>query len=296
MADATQQRQDEARELLRGAVDLHVHTSPDVFKRKSTDIETVAAARDAGLGAMILKSHHTLTADRAATAREVTGFPTFGGLVLNHYVGGLNYQALETALLMGAKEVWMPTVSSKKFLSRPRGGHLGEAAKGLPEGLGIFQDGDGAIRPEIEPLLELIAKHDVVLGTGHLDPVESIALVKAARAAGISRILVTHPQAHFLEMSRAQMRELADLGATLEMDYVVYTQLQSDPVPIAEFAGLIREIGADRCVLSTDGGQPGNPPPLQMYQEMIAGLLGEGITPAEIRRMAVENPSALLNL
>lgn len=92
------------------------------------------------------------------------------------------------------------------------------------------------------------------------------------------------------------MHELADLGAILEMDHVVCTQLQAQPVPIAEFAGLIREIGMDRRVLSTDGGQPGNPPPVDMDVEMVASLLAEGITPAEIRRMAVETSSALLNL
>lgn len=80
------------------------------------------------------------------------------------------------------------------------------------------------------------------------------------------------------------------------MDYVVCTKLQSDPVPPAEFAGLIREIGAHRRVLSTDGGQPGNPPPVEMYLEMISDLLAEGITPAEIRQMSVETPAALLNL
>ena len=293
VADAAQHR-DEARELLRGAVDLHVHTSPDVFKRKSSDFEAVAAAREAGLGAMILKSHHTLTADRAQVVRDATGFPVFGGLVLNHYVGGFNLAALETALQMGAKQIWMPTVSSRQFLSRPQSGHLGEAAKSLPEGLSIFEDGN--LHPTVERLLEAIARYDIILGTGHLSPAESISLVKAAREAGIRRILVTHPQAHFLDMTREQMHQLADLGAILEMDYVVCTQILSEPISTAEFAGLIREIGPHRCALSTDSGQPGNPPPVEMYLDMISHLLTEGITPAEIRQMSVETPAALLNL
>jgi len=48
---------DESKDLLKGAVDIHVHTSPDVFDRKLDDMEAVEQAQKAGLKGLVLKNH-----------------------------------------------------------------------------------------------------------------------------------------------------------------------------------------------------------------------------------------------
>src|SRR5688500_18689373 len=98
---------------LTGAIDLHLHSAPDVRPRKLDDLAVARAAAARGIRAILLKSHVTLTADRAYLVEQVVpGIRVFGGLALNHAVGGINPVAVETALRMGAAEIWMPTLSS----------------------------------------------------------------------------------------------------------------------------------------------------------------------------------------
>ncbi|MBP1719669.1 MAG: hypothetical protein H6Q43_3107, partial [Deltaproteobacteria bacterium] len=86
-----------AKELLKGAVDFHIHTGPDIYPRLVNDIEVARQAKKAGMRAVLIKSHATITADRAQMSRFVTGFSVFGGVALNWHVGGLNKYAVECA-------------------------------------------------------------------------------------------------------------------------------------------------------------------------------------------------------
>src|SRR5688500_3275177 len=99
---------------LTGAIDLHLHTAPDVVPRKLDDVEAARQAAARGMRAILLKSHATLTAGRAELVeRLVPDIRVFGGLALNDAVGGLNPAAVEAALKLGAVEIWMPTLSAK---------------------------------------------------------------------------------------------------------------------------------------------------------------------------------------
>ena len=105
--------------LLNDVIDIHIHTSPDVNPRRLNDYEAANAASKAGMKAIVIKSHHAMTADRAALVNElVEGIQIFGGLALNYAAGGLNPQAVETALRLGAKLIWMPTLDAKHFRSQ----------------------------------------------------------------------------------------------------------------------------------------------------------------------------------
>ncbi len=79
---------------LEGAIDFHVHSGPDSFTRSTTDIEIAHIAKSRGMGALVLKNHFTMTADRAWLAERVTGQRCYGGIVLNRAVGGLNAEAI----------------------------------------------------------------------------------------------------------------------------------------------------------------------------------------------------------
>ena len=57
----------------------------------------------------------------------------FGGIVLNNSVGGLNCNAIDAAIAMGAKIVWMPTVSAKNHMDHHKGGFLGAGSMSVPE-------------------------------------------------------------------------------------------------------------------------------------------------------------------
>ena len=145
--------------------------------------------------AILIKSHWTLTADRAAIAEKVVGgIRVFGGLALNTTVGWLNPRAVEVALQMGAAQIWMPTLD----LAGP-GGYRRPGP--------IILHKDGTVRPEVFEILDLIRDADAILGSGHLAVSETIKLVLLARERGVRKILVTHPEAHFIEMPIAVQQE-----------------------------------------------------------------------------------------
>src|ERR671914_3088224 len=104
---------DRARELVRGAFDLHVHISPDVVERRIDDVALARRFEEVGLAGFVLKSHYLSTAERAAVVRGVVpGVTALGAIVLNRAVGGMNALAVEIAAREGARVVWMPTVDS----------------------------------------------------------------------------------------------------------------------------------------------------------------------------------------
>lgn len=283
-------------ELLRGSIDTHMHTGPDLFPRSVTDLEAAVQAREAGMAAILIKSHHTLTADRAALATSLSGLPVFGGLTLNYFVGGFNRRAVKAAIRFGARQIWMPTISSRHYLRGVRSVPMFEPE--LPPDLGglTIWDDNGEVLPEVAGILELMARHDVILGSGHLSVPEIKALVRVARQVGVDRILITHPQADFVGMTIADMKELAAQGAILEHHYVVLTSVLSNPCAPEEVARAIKEVGAEHCIMATDGGQQVNPVPVQMMRSFVREMLAQGVTAREIHTMIHDNPRRILKL
>src|SRR5690242_21418154 len=104
---------DAARELVRGAFDLHVHVDPDVIPRRIDDVSLARRFAEVGLAGFCLKSHYTSTAERARVVSGVVPeVRVLGAIALNRAVGGVNPLAVEIAAREGARIVWLPTVDS----------------------------------------------------------------------------------------------------------------------------------------------------------------------------------------
>src|SRR5574341_612391 len=265
---------------------MHIHSAPDVQARYSDDIEIARQAEGAEMRAILLKSHVTLTADRATIARKlVDRLHVFGGLALNAPVGGLNPAAVEVAAKMGAKEIWMPTRDAA-YVHRQ---------EGRPGGISLLSD-SGELLPEVYEILELIKQADMILGTGHISPAETQTLARLAIKLGLRKILVTHPESAFIRMPVEQQVSLAKDGVYFERCYVDTTPLLRSTVSPVEIAAIIRTVGVASTVLSTDFGQVANPPPVEGMRHYLSALASAGFTPSEIRRMAGENPAGLLDL
>lgn len=279
-----------------GAVDLHVHSAPDVYARKMDDIALAREARDRGMRALLLKSHHTLTADRAQiAASQAPGIAVFGGLALNQTVGGLNPVAVETAVAFGAKQIWMPTLHAAHCLEVAEHEMFVRERKMGRKGIRVA-DGDGRLAPDLLPILEIVRDAEIILGTGHIAPEESLALLEKARDMGMTKLLVTHPLMSFTRFSRDQMRLAVKLGGVLEFDRLECIPSWKNAVDPAETAAAIREVGAENCVMGSDGGQASNPRPPQMLEDFAEALSGEGLTREELRRMMVDTPARLLDI
>jgi hypothetical protein len=277
---------DSGAELLHDAVDIHIHTAPDIFARNVTAESAARQAKAAGMAAIVVKSHSTDTSARAQLASEAVDFPVFGGVALNHPVGGINHHAVIESARQGGRLVWMPTIGARHF--RRLAGGAPMLASVIPAdepGLTVLDGGNltaAALR-----VLDAVAEADLTLASGHLAPAETIALFEAARARGIERLIVTHPHVPFVAMSVPEMKALADLGAYLEL---------TDHQPIAERVEVIRAIGVEHCLLSTDGGTVEEPTPVERLRSSVLGLAAAGFSEAEIRYLASSVPLYLVGL
>ncbi len=292
---------DLARELLRGAVDLHIHAAPDIVPRRLDDLALARAAREAGMGAIVLKSHHMLTADRAQITQTL--FPelrVFGGLALNlPACGGLNPEAVKVAIRMGARIVWLPTLSAVNHIEKTRtrvSGNLGVMSQGFAPQLAVVVGSDGRVVPALGEILTLIAQADIILATGHLSVAEIKPVVEAATAAGVQKILVNHPDLWLIGMSVEEQRELAAKGAVMELCVRSVTAPGHGDASVQSLADQIRAVGARHVVMATDYGQVDSPPAPEGMRWYIEQMLKLGIPAADIVCMTRTTPSRLLGL
>ena len=288
-----------ARELVRGAYDPHVHVAPDFAPRRITDLELAQRCLDLGLAGFGLKSHYTATAERAAVvSAAVPGIRALGTITLNHSVGGLNATAVEVAARQGARIVWLPTVSSENEFGEveeadPDGNvpvwvrfELDLRAAGVrPRPVPVI-DSAGAPLPELLDVLAVVARHDLVLATGHLSRDEIVTVVDAAVAAGVRTIVVTHPEFPSQRISPVDQQALAERGALMER---ALTTAYTGKCTWDEVFAATRAVGARHTVWGSDLGQRFNPPVEDGLAIMADRFLEAGFSEEEVRIMAVEN-------
>jgi hypothetical protein len=282
-----------------GVIDMHVHSHPDVFGRSMDDIDVATLAKSRGMRGILLKNHISETASRAALVmRVVPGIEVFGGIVLNNAVGGINPDAVEWMhRIYGGRGrvVWLPTFESDK--------HVKTFSK--PDATGLMVAPGGQVTPQMEAILKIVARENLLLATGHVHPEEILAVVKRGRELGVKNIIVTHGLTNVPGLSMAQAKEITALGAVIE---ICYLQFQAGPnAPLAflthwtqigakHVAQAVKELGARSLVLSSDLGQSANITHPDGLEAAIGAMKREGISDADIDTMMRKNPARLLGL
>lgn len=272
---------------LKGVVDIHAHSDPDSIPRSIDAIDLAKLARDRGMRCLLLKNHYEPTASLAYTARKVVpGIELYGGIALNRSVGGINIAAVERmAQTKGqyGRVVWMPTFDAENQV---------KVSKEQRPFVSISRN--GALLPEVKQILAFIAKQKLSLATGHSSPAEVALLIKEARRAGISRIVVTHGSLSPVSMTVEQMKAVAGTNTWIEFPY--HALVPPDSVEPKAYARTIRAVGPEHVIISSDLGQAGNvahPDGLVTYFKM---LRSNGFSDAEIDRMSKVNPARFLGL
>nr|WP_299979896.1 DUF6282 family protein [Desulfobacula sp.] len=290
-----------------GACDLHVHAGPDVVRRQHDLIEVAEEASAAGMKALAFKDHNTTTADRVKLVGKFVrdDLILIGGIVLNYAVGGFNPEAVEKALLLGAKIVWMPSMDSSLTIEKVHVTRetpwllpfvkLHEPQKGLTV-LNEWPCGSN-IKPEVKQILKLIAENDAVLDTSHLSAYECAMLIDEALSIGVKKIIVTHPNCSVNRMTIAEQKELVAKNDNIYTSYAFLPCMplfdRQHPKEIAKMMGAV---GFDRCLIFSDFGQIVNPSPVEGYAMFIANLLAVGVSEKDLRKVASKNPARLLGL
>jgi hypothetical protein len=205
--------------LISGVADLHVHGAPSLVERHGFDHEVLGAHGSVGVDFAVLKAHEGSTVERAVLASQreaAAGVEVVGGIVLNSPVGGANPDAVEVAARLGGRVVWMPTVSAPAHIASASSPEL-SVHRTLAFRQVEVLDGDGALLPGWQDVLDVVAAHDLVLASGHLTCREALVIFARAKEVGVTRMLLNHPRMPFLQWDDAAAPEFADLGVVLEL-------------------------------------------------------------------------------
>jgi hypothetical protein len=280
-----------------GLFDTHFHSGPDVFGRALDDEQGAQLYKDHGMEGLVLKNHMVPTADRAWFVRKhLAGIKVFGGIALNAAVGGINPDAVQWMWRMQGgygRSVWFPTIDSD---------HHVKHFKDAPEGIKVLGP-DGQVLPAVRAVLKICTEQKLVVNTGHLSPTEALAVIAAARDRGVERIIVTHCQFEVVNLSLDQMKQVAAMGAKLELCAAGPLMGPQAHLPwmrawrqvrIQESVEAIQMIGPQHFVFGTDLGQSGNPTHADGLQMYVSELMANGISKAQIQQIGREVPGSLL--
>lgn len=284
-------------ELIADAIDLHAHVYPEIslsYQGRVTDRQWAEAAQNLGMGGFVMKSHIWPTMERAYLLK--TQFPNlriYGSITLNSNVGGLSPWTVESAVQLGAKVLWFPTWGASFDRQHHEGKYfrrfLPPLSKLSPE-KGIYLiDSAGQLKNEVKEILKIAQAADLVVGTGHISPAESLKIAEYCAKIGFGQMVFTHPIS--LGASNQEIEQLADLGCYIELTYL-HVLLQV--VKISQVLEIIREVGYQKCLLTTDAFFSWTPPAPEMLRMYLGFLHFHGLEPDVIRQMVCENPRKLL--
>jgi hypothetical protein len=282
--------------LMSGSIDMHIHFVPDsLVERRQNAFQLAQSAREAGIAGIVLKSREYMTVPIALLVNElVPDISVFGSLTLDNPVGGLNPAAVLVAARMGAKVVWMPTVTAANSKAKYER-MIGKRLEGPEQSI---LDQEGSLLPQVREIIQIVKEYDIVLGSGHLAPREIFTLVEETKAAGFSKMVITHPLQDVnneLSLSADDIGQLAQSGCFIEHCFwaCMPSGLRQDPKTIVES---VKATGVDHCIMTTDLGQWYNPTAPEGMRAFIATMLQNGLDEDEIEVMVKRNPSKLLGL
>jgi hypothetical protein len=286
-------------ELIKGCIDLHVHSGPGVQPRPLDHVEAARQCIASGMRGLIVKDHYFTTCNQVYFINKYilkdAPISIFGGLVLNNASGGLNPKAVATAIEYGAKIIWMPTLSAKNHIEYHKTGksiHSEHKRTEVEEVPLTVLDDKGILLPQVVQICQLIAKADIILATGHLNINEINPLVDEAIKQGVKKILINHPE-FIVGASIEDMITLASKGVFIEHSY---TLMYSKKMTNDRLFEMIRKVGAERTIIASDMGQVGRPLPVDGLKKFIQDMLLTGLKDEEINLVLRVNPSNLLNL
>jgi hypothetical protein len=198
-----------------GIVDFHVHSGPSILPRRSEDPETVQLATSAGVEWLVLKAHEGSSAERA----QLAGGHVVGGVVLNSTVGGANPDAVMVAAALGARVVWLPTISAEAHQLAV----VGDDALAVHRQLAfrtVPMLRDGALAEEWYDVFDVVAEHDLVLASGHIPVPDVVEVFRLAAERGVRRFVINHPLFSFMGWDSELAATLLSLGVHLEVGCV----------------------------------------------------------------------------
>lgn len=291
-------------ELLVGAVDLHCHSGPAAMPRILDHYDAMQDADEAQFKAIVYKDHFYGGMAHAQILEKLfpdSGVKLFSGIVLNNATGGINPYAVNAAIRIGAKIIWMPTLSAANHIKKNE-----TSAKNFPKTSGKMLkpiplsvlDEQGNLTDDALMILDLIAEADIILAGGHLHVTEIIPLFEEAKKRGVKKLLVNHPT-FLIGVDEQQMQHLTSLGVYMEHSLCMFIEnFKRGKATYSpdEILRLINVAGVDRTLFCSDLGLQNAPPPVDGYRLFVQELLRLQLPDADIRKLISANGATLLGL
>jgi len=177
--------------------------------------------------------------------------------------------------------VWMPAGDTEKEVRESKN----------PNGPFVAVSRNGELLPEVKQIILIIAKHGLVVASGHILPEDALMVFREAKRQGVQHMIATHAFDLAGKMTVDQMKEAAKLGAWIEFDF--RNTLEGGRMDA------IRQVGPEHCFLSEfwtklDG-------PREYAGAAGVGAFAEtmrshGFSDRELEMMFKENPAKALGL
>ena len=292
-------------QILRGAIDNHIHCCPHINRRSTNIFEVVRFAEKHKMYAIGLMDNFSNTSGYASMIKKI--FPklklkVFGGLIMEPPSGGVNLENVKISLNYsyfkndGAKFISFPTHHTR---------HVAKIEKRNKNYIkNCFYIPRNGPTKETLNILNLIAKKNIVLNTGHLSGIETVSLVKAAKSKGVKKILV--PSNTFnLDI----IQKLKKFNVKFEFSYFFISRATN--VPLTHVDGekhkiqgtdenflkvLIKTADPKNVILSSDCGVSVLPKPHIGFLTFIDKIRKLGFSKNEINYMIKINSKKLFNL
>lgn len=295
------EREAEIAELLVGAVDLHCHSGPAVFPRLLDHYEAMMEASAAGFSALVYKDHFypgMAHAKLLETLYPDTGVSLYSGVALNNASGGINPYAVDHAVKLGGKIVWMPTFAAANHIDKSahETKNYPKSDKPMlpPKPLTVL-DENGRLTKETNEVLDVIAAGDIILASGHLSVEELKVLFPEAKRRGVRKMMINHPT-YVIGCTDDDIRELSRIGAYMEHSICMFIPNERGPAKwdATELMRLVDLAGVEMTILGSDLGLIRMPRPVDGYRAIINDLLDLQVPDSSIRKLTSTNAGGLL--
>lgn len=290
--------------LLVGAIDPHVHSGPSIAPRAIDHVELLRQYSAAGFAAVVTKDHDYSSVMTAALIRQ--NFPDmktkiYASIVLNNVIGGFNPYAVEHTAAMGGKIVWLPTLAAENHLrwqeTQAKWMHPASTDKIRPAvGIPVLNSDKKTVRDDVKDVLDVVARNDMVLASGHLHISETWLVFEEAKRRGVKRLVLTHPE-DIVDASMNDVKGIAAMGAFVEHSLCMF--LEGSKFKIAgpeELRQHIEAAGVDQTIMCSDLGQVGTMTPLEGFRQGIKMCIDLGYTDEQIRKMVSTNTARALGI
>lgn len=288
--------------LLVGAIDPHVHTGPSIAPRSLDHLDLAIEASAAGMAAIVTKDHDyagVMTAAMIHKHHPELKTKVYSGIALNNVVGGLNPYAVEHTAAMGGKIVWLPTLTAENHFRWEKTSnwvHPATTQKIRPASAVPVLNPDKSVRDDLKEILDVVAKNDLTLASGHLHVSETWIVFEEAKRRGVTRLIFTHPE-DIVDASLNDVKGIAGMGAFVEHSLCMFLEgckfKSREP---EDLHNQIKAAGVDQTIMCSDLGQVGTFDPIDGIRRGIKLCIDFGYSDDDIRKMVSTNTAKVLGI